>query len=60
MHIYRHFLLKITRFYEKASETMKHEAIYKLSKSNKSVFKDDVRFKYIDDEETAKRVFDLK
>lgn len=39
---------------------MKREALHKLSDSDKSVFKDDVSFKYANDEEAIKRLCGLK
>ena len=39
---------------------MKREALHKLSDSDSSVFKDDVAFKYANDEEMLKRLCGLK
>ena len=39
---------------------MKRDALHKLSESDKSVFKDDVAFKYADNEEMIKRLCGLK
>ena len=53
-----HSNIETTRFYAKVTEAMKREALHKLSDS--SVFKDDVMFKYANDEDTIKRLFGLK
>jgi hypothetical protein len=42
------------------TEEMKREALHKLSDSDSSVFKDDVAFKYANDEDTIKRLCGLK
>ena len=39
---------------------MKREVLHKLSDSDSSVFKDDVVFKYANDEDTIKRLCGLK
>ncbi len=39
---------------------MKREALHKLSDSDSSFFKDDVAFKYANDEDTIKRLCGLK
>ena len=49
-----------TRFYAKVTEEMKREALHKLSDSDRSVFKDDVVFKYANDEDAIKRLCGLK
>lgn len=55
-----HSNIETTRFYAKITEEMKRDALHKLSESDKSVFKDDVAFKYAGDEETLKRLCGLK
>lgn len=55
-----HSNIETTRFYAKITEEMKREAMHKLSESDKSVFKDDVAFKYAGDEEVLKRLCGLK
>ena len=46
--------------YAKVTEEMKREALHKLSDSDSSVFKDDVVFKYANDEDAIKRLCGLK
>lgn len=41
-----HSNIETTRFYAKVTAEMKRDALHKLSESDKSVFKDDVAFKY--------------
>ena len=55
-----HSNIEMTRFYEKGTEAMKKEAPHKFSDSDSSVFKDDVVFKYANDEDTTKRLSGLK
>ena len=55
-----HSNIETTRFYAKVTEEMKREALHKLSEGDRSVFKDDVAFKYADDEEVIKRLCGLK
>ncbi len=55
-----HSNIETTRFYAKVTEEMKREALHKLSDSDSSVFKDDVAFKYADDEDVIKRLCGLK
>lgn len=55
-----HSNIETTRFYVKVTEEMKREALHKLSDSDSSVFKDDVAFKYVNDEDTIKRLCGLK
>lgn len=55
-----HSNIETTRFYAKITEEMKREALHKLSDSDNSVFKDDVVFKYANDEDTIKRLCGLK
>ena len=55
-----HSNIETTRFYAKVTEEMKRDALHKLSESDKSVFKDDVAFKYADNEEMIKRLCGLK
>ena len=52
--------IETTRFYAKVTEEMKREALHKLSDSDSSVFKDDVAFKYANDEDVIKRLCGLK
>lgn len=55
-----HSNIESTRFYAKVTEEMKRDALRKLSESDKSVFKDDVAFKYANNEEILKRLCGLK
>lgn len=55
-----HSNIETTRFYAKVTEEMKRDALHKLSESDKSVFKDDVAFKYANNEEMLKRLCGLK
>lgn len=55
-----HSNIETTRFYAKITEEMKRDALHKLSESDKSVFKDDIAFKYAGDEDTLKRLCGLK
>ena len=55
-----HSNMETTRFYAKVTEEMKREALHKLSDSDSSVFKDDVAFKYANDEDAIKRLCSLK
>lgn len=48
-----------TRVYARATDEMKRQAQQKLSQSEDSVFKEDVAFKYADDEETLKKLSDI-
>lgn len=49
-----------TRVYARATDEMKRQAQRKLNQSEGAVFKDDVAFKYADDEETLKKLSGLK
>ena len=49
-----------TRIYAMATDEMKRQAHEKLEESQGSVFKDEVAFKYADDEETLKKLSGLK
>lgn len=49
-----------TRVYARATDEMKRQAQRKLNQSEGSVFKDDVAFKYADDDETLKKLSGLK
>ena len=55
-----HSNIETTSFYAKVTAEMKRDALHKLSESDKSVFKDDVAFKYAGDEEMLKRLCGLK
>lgn len=55
-----HSNIETTRFYAKVTEEMKREALHKLSDSDSSVFKDNVVFKYANDEDAIKRLCGLK
>lgn len=55
-----HSNIETTRFYAKVTEEMKREALHKLGDSDSSIFKDDVVFKYANDEDTIKRLCGLK
>lgn len=49
-----------TRIYARATDEMKRQAQRKLAENGDSVFKDDVTFKYADDDETLRRLSGLK
>ena len=49
-----------TRIYARATDEMKRQAQRKLEKNEDSVFKDNVTFKYADDEEILKKLSGLK
>ena len=55
-----HSNIETTRFYAKVTEAMKMEALHKLGDSDNSIFKNDVIFKYANDEDTIKRLCGLK
>lgn len=55
-----HSNVETTRFYAKVTEEMKREALHKLSDSDSSIFKNDVAFKYANDEDALKRLCGLK
>ena len=55
-----HSNIETTRFYAKVTDEMKREALHKLSDNDGSVFKDDVAFKYANDEDVIKRLCGLK
>ena len=55
-----HSNIESTRFYAKVTEEMKRDALHKLGESDKSVFKEDVAFKYADNEEMLRRLCGLK
>lgn len=55
-----HSNLETVQVYARATVDMKRKATSKLSEDDKSVFKTDVAFKYLDDEETLKRLCGLK
>ena len=55
-----HSNIETTRFYAKVTEEMKREALHKLGDSDSSIFKDDVAFKYANDEDAIKRLCGLK
>lgn len=55
-----HSNIESTRFYAKVTEEMKRDALHKLSESDKSVFKEDVAFKYAGNEEMLRRLCGLK
>lgn len=55
-----HSNIETTRFYTKITEKMKRDALHKLSESDSSVFKDDVAFKYENEEDIIKRLCGLK
>lgn len=55
-----HSSIETTRFYARVTEEMKRDALHKLSESDKSVFKDDIAFKYVGNEEMLKRLCGLK
>lgn len=49
-----------TRIYARATDEMKRQAQRKLGENENSVFKEDIAFKYADDEETLKKLSGLK
>ena len=55
-----HSNIETTRFYAKVTEAMKMVALHKLGDSDNSIFKNDVIFKYANDEDTIKRLCGLK
>ena len=55
-----HSNIETTCFYAKVTEEMKREALHKLSDSDNSIFKEDVAFKYANDEDAIKRLCGLK
>ena len=55
-----HSNIETTRFYTQITTQMKRDALHKLSESDKSVFKNDVAFKYAGNEEMLKRLCGLK
>ena len=55
-----HSNIETTRLYAKVAEEMNREALHKLSESDKSVFKDDVAFRYANDEDVMRRLCGLK
>lgn len=55
-----HSNIETTRFYTQITERMKKDALHKLGESDKSVFRNDVAFKYAGDEEMLKRLCGLK
>lgn len=54
-----HSNIETTRFYAKVTETMKRDALGKLSEGDQAVFDSDVAFKYAGDEEMLKRLCGL-
>lgn len=55
-----HANLDTVQIYARATVEMKRKATAKLSDDNNSVFKNDVAFKYMDDEDALKRLCGLK
>ena len=55
-----HSNLETTQIYAQATMEMKRKAAEKLADNEKSVFKDDVTFKYADDDEIIKKLSGLK
>lgn len=55
-----HSNLETVQIYARATVDMKRKATSKLSEDDKSVFKTDVAFKYLDDEDALKRLCGLK
>lgn len=55
-----HANLDTVQVYARATVEMKRKATAKLSDNNNSVFKNDVAFKYMDDEDVLKRLCGLK
>ena len=56
----RSFKYRDYSFLRKVTEDMKRDALHKLSDSDSSVFKNDVAFKYANDEDVIKRLCGLK
>lgn len=55
-----HSCLETTQIYARATDEMKRQAQRKLGEKEASVFKDDVAFKYADNEEVLKKLAGLK
>lgn len=55
-----HSNLETTQIYAQATMEMKRKAVKKLEDNENSVFKDDVTFKYADDDEIIKKLSGLK
>ena len=55
-----HSRMETTQIYAKATVDMKRKAAEKLGEDAKSVFKDDVAFKYADNDEVLKILCGLK
>lgn len=55
-----HLNIETPRFYAKVTKEMKREALHKFNDSDSSVFKDDVAFKYADDEDAIRRLCGMK
>lgn len=55
-----HSNIEMARFYAKVTVKMKREVMHKLCEGDKSVFKDDVAFKYVGNEDMIKRLCGLK
>ena len=55
-----HSRLETTLVYASATTEMKRKAVQKLALDEKSVFKNDVAFKYTDNDEMLKRLYGLK
>jgi site-specific recombinase XerD len=55
-----HSRLETTTIYASATTEMKRKAVEKLALNEKSVFKNDVTFKYSDNDEILKRLYGLK
>lgn len=49
-----------TRIYAKATDEMKRQAQRKLNEAENAVFKEDIAFKYADDEDALKKLCGLK
>ena len=52
--------LETTQIYAQATIEMKRKAVEKLAENEKSVFKNDVTFKYADDDEIFRKLTGLK
>ena len=55
-----HSRIEATQIYARATDEMKRQAQRKIGEKEVSVFKDDVAFKYADNEEVLKKLAGLK
>lgn len=55
-----HSSVETTQIYARATDEMKRQAQRKLGEKEESVFKDDVAFKYADNEDVLRKLAGLK